>query len=1005
MAYSDIRHNEGQKVNAMRSHRKETVRQQGMSLVEALVGITLFTAIILAALLIYDRSNKMFKQGVEAAESQQNTRVAFDRMTSDLRMAGFDFDRDGVPTSNAAFQQPDEQFEFLGRSALTVRGNYDYQTNPENGRECVADVAEPWKCQPNTGLESTQFPVVTTGNDEIVTYGLVSNSGPNNDVISFFADVPDRKAHDGPGGRIEAEVRIRGVDFSNASPPYTLYRFTLAPGNAVSVVRTPLANNIRSLTFDYYEDPAGSQPLTDLSAAAIVPATIHTTVGGLGVVDPANPVFSTPRALREKVQSVRMVLIGMNEAPDNDYNDPGETIPAVSRYRKYRLDTLISPRNFQRRGMREQDTTEPGVPIVRTSCNGYCGAVYFEWDAPGGGGGVESYNILYDTDNVGGFAQTRQFGNQLSAVMVLPDPSATYYFAVQAVNSFGQRDSTTLGPYTVRNATVPVPPVVESATVDAALYPQTTTGVIANTPQASQITLTWIAPTGVASGNPTCALGSVSTSQLIEELDRWIVERSTNPAFPAPQTTTRIVTPSSYDPIDRRVTWTDTPVSNCVPYYYRIRTREKCASAANRNVSNDVNSSISAVSNVLVASATSATAPAPVATFQVVQGAPTTCNGVRCDVGLSWAAVTADTTTPTPLPIQVEKYRVHRKQSLTGNPTVLSVSDQFVTSANGTFTASTVEFLDTNVFQFDGAGIEYVYDYSVFALQCELESTSSAIRRFPCNFGGGTMTIAVGATPSPTDGTGAQGDPWVVNTPADLTIQSTGGSMQRVAVNWVDVGTGLATPCVGCNRTGPFTTITLPIPTVADGTVIRGDITLVDATGCTRTVVRYVSDSPTNCCLSPQSFDGTVVRFVQTAGSTDIVEILLKNICDEPLTILNPSVTIRWDPLRLSGSPRRLSSVSYPASLGTTPTLIDTTTTNSTGTPVLSTRPGGSLNSIASDTVAPNDEYRIRVKFSRSFAQNPITSFCVNYQRVSDGIIRRTCRVIPDPSPTADTCP
>ena len=56
------------------------------------------SSIIMAiALLIYDRSNKIFKTSVESADMQQNTRAAFDRMVSEIRMMGFDYDRDGVP--------------------------------------------------------------------------------------------------------------------------------------------------------------------------------------------------------------------------------------------------------------------------------------------------------------------------------------------------------------------------------------------------------------------------------------------------------------------------------------------------------------------------------------------------------------------------------------------------------------------------------------------------------------------------------------------------------------------------------------------------------------------------------------------------------------------------------------------------------------------------------------------------------------------------------------------
>ena len=63
--------------------------------------VTIFTIILIAALLMYDRSTGVFKRGVEAADAQQNTRVAFDRMVADLRMAGFDYDRDGFPSGAA----------------------------------------------------------------------------------------------------------------------------------------------------------------------------------------------------------------------------------------------------------------------------------------------------------------------------------------------------------------------------------------------------------------------------------------------------------------------------------------------------------------------------------------------------------------------------------------------------------------------------------------------------------------------------------------------------------------------------------------------------------------------------------------------------------------------------------------------------------------------------------------------------------------------------------------
>ena len=118
--------------------------ERGMSLIEVLIAITLFVIIILAALLLYDRSNRVFKTGVEAADTQQNTRVAFDKIATDLRMAGYDYDRDGVPAGSSGgvnwFQQPDEQIEHAGVSSITIRANFDAETSGhENGRETAQE--------------------------------------------------------------------------------------------------------------------------------------------------------------------------------------------------------------------------------------------------------------------------------------------------------------------------------------------------------------------------------------------------------------------------------------------------------------------------------------------------------------------------------------------------------------------------------------------------------------------------------------------------------------------------------------------------------------------------------------------------------------------------------------------------------------------------------------------------------------------------------------------------
>src|SRR5256885_10830738 len=79
-------------------------RQRGFSLAEIMVASAIMIIVIVGVLMLYDRSNKVFKTGNEAAELQQNVRVAYDRMVADIRMAGFDYKRAGalMPGQSAA---------------------------------------------------------------------------------------------------------------------------------------------------------------------------------------------------------------------------------------------------------------------------------------------------------------------------------------------------------------------------------------------------------------------------------------------------------------------------------------------------------------------------------------------------------------------------------------------------------------------------------------------------------------------------------------------------------------------------------------------------------------------------------------------------------------------------------------------------------------------------------------------------------------------------------------
>ncbi len=240
--------------------------ERGFTLAEIMVTTAIFAIIMIAALTVYDRSNKVFKSGTEAADLQQSTRIAFDKLTSDLRMAGFDFNRGGTPngsvgaaiwspstayavgvqvdpgngmiytcsTAGTSFTSPptwnlnvggltsdntvkwttvlvnqfpqlDEQLEYAGKSAVVFRSNFDYNTDAAHGNG-LEDAEGYTPIDPSSGTKI--FPYVTTGNDEVVAYALRSaDASKNTGSISFYMDAAKPRGSY-PGGTAEAKVTI-----------------------------------------------------------------------------------------------------------------------------------------------------------------------------------------------------------------------------------------------------------------------------------------------------------------------------------------------------------------------------------------------------------------------------------------------------------------------------------------------------------------------------------------------------------------------------------------------------------------------------------------------------------------------------------------------------------------------------------------------------------------------------------------------------------------------------
>lgn len=1057
--------------------------QRGFSLMEILVAVAIFALIFVAALMIYDRSNREFRSGMERTDMQQSTRVAFEKIVAELRQAGFDYDRDGFPsaaggavwqpgkaynvgnivtpitangytyvctqpgTSGASqpawnttvggttndgpnlrwrtetginqYQQPDEQIEYAHRRAITFRANLDYETDAttENGRE--------------TALQSLQFPVVTTGNDEIVTYALRSNNGPNNDTINFFVDAPDRRAF--PGGRAENQIEIDNVDLCTTGTctgaPYTLYRFTLAPGTG-AVVEAPVATNVRDFDLTYYSDTIG------VGDALVFTPGVSNAAGssGGGQYNPNLPnTGAEARARRAEIRSVRFKLTGMTSSQTASYQNPDETTTSPFRnYPTYTLTTLIVPRNIGKMGVREMQEAPPGEPALISVCAGWCGAVKLTWQAPpvtSETGDVDQYIVIYDTVRPPVRFQ-KSVGPVVSAYVEGLDPTQRYYFTIAAVNSFGTtvaRDAGGAVEYlptggtglSVTNRTTPEPPTDLLASG----------GDLPGSPaeEPNRITVTWSNPIENVTGRDvvTCAqMAGGSTTETAPfaqgELQRYEILRSEDPNFdPANPDEYTLVTTDAPNKLTigaSVVSFEDNTAVACINYYYRLRLIERCEGVAGANDSPAEAHSDYFPANgdpgVLGRATATADPVAPLAlTHPVTTPAPPASScGVTCAVYLQWPKVTTDTNVP-PRTIAVKEYVVTRV-GMRGVDEVsrreFAVVDttpgigQFVTFGPSDTpyylddVPAEMPYLDTRVEP--PQPLQYVYTVAA-RLACSPEAFVSAPSpelRFPCPFTGDDVVVdAAGMT----DGDGLSlGTAWL--TDAD------GGSLLSVD------GTGITSAQVFVLSTSDSEVINLGTDEAAPyefgldgldaGKVYRAYVIVKDATGCQEIHVRYVEGgTPSGCCLEAFEDNALVVQF---SPNSAFVDVILNNLCENQLTIETNGIKIDWDPA-FAPAGTRLVAVDFPGETGGR--VAATLTPGDTSGAVTLTPPAGARNPIRVD-----EPYRIQLQFDRliplpdgaTIGSTPLEFFCVTYRRAGLDTFNQNCRIVPGPPATANSC-
>lgn len=915
-------------------------RQRGMSLAEVVVTTAIFAVIFIVALVMYDQGNKIFKTSVESADMQQNTRAGFDRLVSDVRMAGFDVDRDGVPNRSASgpwqpstiyapgaivspvvangysyraasggqsgtleptwnttpgaatagdgsvtwvtlgpvYQQPDEQIEFAGPSAITVRANFDYQLDisNEHGRERAYEPA------------GGQFPIVTTANEEIVTYALRSDSGPNPDTLQFWADVSrPRTAFPGPGGVAESRVQIPNVDLCASgcnNPPYTLMRFTIK-SDGTPDAGTPVANNIRNLRFFYYTDPSGSTLLTAADGSAITQGA----VGGDGRFDPANIGGTTnwaDRTQRTAIKTVRVELVGMNSQRDKNYSNPAETLAAFKQFRTYTLASNVSPRNLGLSGLSEPETRVPSPPVVTSVCVGACRVTRVQWN-PSVTGNVDSYEVRYGT-TVPPVASPGQAygsigivvpGDVVSAPVFNLTPGTTYYFKVVAVNEIGRTESTNYLSRAPVNSTRPGP-VTQLAATDGA------------SAMANQILLSWTAPerNDPALNNMSCQGTSVS-GDLIDAAEpiRYRIWRGTTPDFNPMASPSQgevvldqTVPTQPNGPGGTVITWTDDvsnarskAPANCKDYYYRIQVYDTCSlDAATDSNANNPNSRSTGESEIYPRAVAGGTDPAihgyassttkPSAPAQPTidfTGSNSTCDNSTnlCDVKILIPAVTTDTSNPTQM-ITIDQYRVRRERKKATDTTwvpdtVLPVLvDASSNPAN--MEGANVVYHDTTALDNDpNDRRKWYYRYTITALQCGVESDPSPTVEFPASCGLAYSTVIQSGASA---GDGSLPAPWVMN--ANDTIQvipPPSVQLDRVVFAVYPEPDPNPNNAPLVRYTASSSPFVFTWANQSDGQVYRVVITMTNAAGCTEQTERYIQDDPINCPSATVSQTGS----------------------------------------------------------------------------------------------------------------------------------------------------
>ena len=527
--------------------------QRGMSLLEVIVAVFIFTVVFLVALSLYHSANRAYLRTDAATIQQQNIRFAMDRMSETLRDAGASYNASGVR------KLADEQIEGAWESAIFVRGDFD------SSRE--------------TDLESTEFPIVTTGNDEIVGFVLRKATGAGNDeTIQIKIDLTEpREAiytdDDNITDETTKDIRVAATDLTDQTdPPYQLTKVTFdGDGNPVYEV---LAENVFRLSFKYYKDDGTTQPVT-----------YNTNAGGA----------DTERAERKQIRRIEVNLTGMTDRPDFGYTDTIAYSPAVpadtKAYRKFTLAQTIVAVNLGMKGKIHYETPPANLnpPSVMTACAGHCRRYLITWE-PSTTTGVTRYKVEYSAPaNAGaGLAAVSQVETVEGTTYEFEEPAAdeaagvfrTWSFRVAPIYGTLSGDFTTAVSRTSINAeSTPQAPANVNVGQYRSEYATAVTWDEVEQNVSPIVSNTCLSTTGTGSVPPD------NWKQKANDLDNYKVYRirsavgtdaTTDVSTATHGTLLNVAPAASCASCLDQLSFKDSTAVPCVGYFYRVKAADLC---------------------------------------------------------------------------------------------------------------------------------------------------------------------------------------------------------------------------------------------------------------------------------------------------------------------------------------------------------------------------------------------------------------------------------------------